>query len=858
MFANTQRQILPEHLFAVGYLNRHIIETLDINDDYKEKLKTLSYYVGCLHDIGKLDSLYQKWVQSTSGVILNCDLVYLQEGKGKFSFEKHPRHNEISIYLYHLLIDDAEVPRIFSNRSLKSSAFHSILWHHPKIIREKEFTNYGYIHKKLVKVSYFDKLASQFHQTISEINNIAKSYNPSLILEGFVDGFDDVKISDVDSLLLPSYKEYRDCDDISEVVGHVKKNAINNIVRSSLITADRIISSLTADELHNHIVNKTLHTLYGEKRSTTLLPEIKKCLDGFEKRFPNSPKNISQAKAALELSQNPDTVNVLRGPAGCGKTKSTLEVIYNLKAQWSIWACPRLDVCDGIFEELISKDYLPNSKIELITGSSRKTFENGVTTQTLPENLFTGDIIVTNIDYLVSSVITHFNVSAFTKLLTSFVVFDEFHEHVNHAGLDLFFGEMIQAKKYLNNPATLLVSATPNKVFVDEFLELDTIVKMKSYNDSDYEIALTHDNEDLLDENNPRNLTYDRNTFIISEIALDTQQSFILNQKTENGLLVHGGLRRDDKEIILAKLFKSFGVNGDKSYDIVRCTMIIQASLNISCDNMLSTLSTIENFFQRLGRLDRFSLNDLINLFTLLIPTDLSKSRNGSFLQKMKTYKSSMAWLTFLKTKPLNTTVTINELYDWYDEFYNTPAHYNEVAKDMLAKYNESIRLVNKKVLDPRTKSKNVIEDDVLRIQRNSLRGDSVFTGQAVRNIGNGLPEFPDEYIEHDDITLTKQTDLVKGHGKSERNLLSFASEKQHRLLDWLDNVKDKPYQDVHMIYGAKSSEYPIYLSFTPKDLGKINAQQHLYAQHYVIGKNQPIGTMCNFDLIDLIDRDKK
>ena len=49
------------------------------------------------------------------------------------------------------------------------------------------------------------------------------------------------------------YKKYKIDSDISVVKKHIKENSGNNIVRSSVISADRVISSLSREEVKNCI-----------------------------------------------------------------------------------------------------------------------------------------------------------------------------------------------------------------------------------------------------------------------------------------------------------------------------------------------------------------------------------------------------------------------------------------------------------------------------------------------------------------------------------------------------------------------------------------------------------------------------
>lgn len=95
-YANTQLQPLAEHSFAIGYLAQHLFKKVVDNDEY-ENLSKVAFLAGCLHDIGKLDPLFQEWVKKGKQKDTEEDGQHIDV---RFTFEKHPRHNEISLMLF--------------------------------------------------------------------------------------------------------------------------------------------------------------------------------------------------------------------------------------------------------------------------------------------------------------------------------------------------------------------------------------------------------------------------------------------------------------------------------------------------------------------------------------------------------------------------------------------------------------------------------------------------------------------------------------------------------------------------------------------------------------------------------------
>lgn len=135
------------------------------------------------------------------------------------------------------------------------------------------------------------------------------------------------------------------------------------------------------------------------------------------------------------------------------------------------------------------------------------------------------------------------------------------------AGFNILFAELIKCKKLQQSedslPNTLLVSATPNYYFVNNFLKLDEIIGIDSFNDKPYNIDFIDFDESIEDQSNPLyNKEQQENTFVISNTAITAQKSFIDNQSTENSILTHSKFTPKDRTNIFEKVFSSFKENG--------------------------------------------------------------------------------------------------------------------------------------------------------------------------------------------------------------------------------------------------------------------------------------------------------
>lgn len=838
-YANTQKQSLTRHSFAIGVVAKELLSNLLPANRIKEC--EAAFVAGCMHDAGKLTPSHQDWVIAPSAASEN----------DAFSFEKYARHNEVSSLLFHVFEKKSHTKL---NNACKDAIKHAIYWHHPKPNRQnyEDFKTFGGIYKKLpnsLKQQSFDDLGNNFVDFVTELADMYCDYYSTndCILSHIFNKHPD--LNNLNYSIPPAYKLSSTEQTLADYNEHINSNAFNDRVRSALITADRIISKLSPEELNLRIINKTLESL--AKNELQLTSNLTADIESHLETFSDLKRAARQRETAQKLAANTECP-VLSGPAGCGKTFISLEWARLKNAQKIFWICPRVQVCQGIFKDLIEHPYL---NVEIYTGEFKLT--NDWNNPTAEKDYCSANIVITTIDQIFSAILSHTNTDLLISMMNSHVVFDEFHEYINMPAFNILFAELVKCKTVQHTGTLLLVSATPHYYYLSELFQLKEhdVIKIESFNNSRYTI-----NFNPIDEASDVNLLYSAqesgNTIVISNTAMTAQRSFSKNHNVENSILLHSKYKKSDKKDLFEKVYNSFKANGTREYNVLRAGPIVQAALNITCDYMISEMTAAEPFLQRLGRLDRFGQNTTINVYDITLPQSIQDGKcigsSAKFLNEQNLLQSTIAWYRFLKDKDLS-NVSITDMYNLYEEFHNSDLGKTAMEVDLLAAMKDSARLISNRVTDPYVIHKSKTKKSAGKITKNSLRGDSRYVQMAVCDIENiNAIDIKDEYaynIVDDDIdNLTISIDEITGYGESSKNLVSFMASKHHQIF----TDKKKPYKDEFLLHNARDPLEPVFVSYTKTDLSNANMVSHDYAIYYAVCDKQPIGAICITKLLSL------
>ncbi len=760
MFANSKKQELAKHSVAVANLAVKLFDNLDFSKssqlkrtfDNVEALRESIFFAGLFHDIGKVDSNFQGFI---AGKKVNdveepsTDGVHFLENKenDKFSFNNYPRHNELSWAMASKLGGD------------KGTALYAIYFHHAKVKRAFDWSDNQMLEIAFPNSNELENICNTFFDEVLKCSNCFPNYIDSvnkwknnIHLLSTTDNKRSVPNFLFDDVSVPSYKG-------DKILEKDFIEASRLLIRSLVVSADRLISSLSVKELNEAIEDNYFdHLLNFSSGNNNLENAVSLMLEKFSVLNETNPlgreRDKAQAETAKNLADKKGTATLF-GPAGCGKTKMFLEWYKNkvtsnpndLNKKLYIIA-PRKMICSSLFDELC-KDYVPTAKIEILTGDTKRYYagdekpsvniEDMADTSTLQS-----DIVITTIDQLVSVMLSHKNIDLLYEFLNSYVVFDEYHEFFNISGIVLLFKIFIKLRNFKNNSKTLLVSATPNYYFLEDVLGVkvsSSVCYIDTFNKQQYDFVLSQYIVDTTQKNQlSSSILYEKQpegTIVVFNTAKEAQTTTLV-VNDEDVVCFHSKFTGEDKAEIYKVIKSNWSKKDPACQKVLRAGPIVQASLNISTMNLITQLCPAENNLQRFGRGNRFASNVAVGKLVLVAS---SKSLNGestgnaeaSFLDRIAQKNQTFAWIDFLKNRYFlndvtEVRVTLTDLYDAYKEFHSMESTKEAYKTDFQKIIEDSFKIFSRNDFTPiqywkpaKKKSK------AQKMSSKSIRGSSVF-----------------------------------------------------------------------------------------------------------------------------------
>lgn len=592
---------LTNHTLLVCKYANDMCDIAGINDN-KRKNVLIS---ALLHDIGKAVSNYQNYFNhtatSTAGI---------------------PRHH---------LIGWAVLKKYC--KQIDENILHSIYWHHSET--EKSFMVKAYnsdtdILKDIPKTDIDAVL--EYAKYILKIEQFEIDFN----LEG-----NDEKIP-------PNF-----------YINAVDVNQLSIFNRSLLVTADRLASSSTPDEVSELLIN-------NNKRKDLLKALMEKPLWRM-----NKPDTYEDNRYYEQLKTIDDIINnkttVYKAPAGYGKT--LIGLLWAAKSNKKLlWIVPRNIVAVNIYDSILKemKAFGLNISIELYTAKERKL----CTDMTVPD--FQSDIVVTNIDnFMYATTDNSFGHRSFS-VFSHDIVFDEYHELVTYDALFYGFINTMKIRHKISDCRTLLLSATPTNVHELWDPLSSRIPNTVVYPNLKQHLPAQHNDKfgvsffegDIDEVVNKINLTYKENDLVICNSIVNSQKIY---HDTSASILLHSKFEDEDYENKRGLIISRYSKNPQILNNFKTCsTRILESSLDVSFQNLFKITHSPESDIQACGRCNRHGgfLDPKIMFIRL-------KDKSNDTAIKLNYNKElSDNWFEHLK-KSLEDRpqVTINELYVIYNEF---------------------------------------------------------------------------------------------------------------------------------------------------------------------------------------------
>lgn len=536
MIANSHRQDLKEHLLAVALVSIFYVRKYFM--DVPEHMMENLAAAAILHDIGKASSKFQKWVNDPS------DTEDEEVGKNR-NF-----HNEDS----YLVV----------SRKLEKDPSGIIGWlvlhhHAPRKTDGKIKDAY----------SLGKGLSRKDEASISSLmDEMATVLNKELGIS--------LKMSD-----LSEDKE------VPSLVKYLKSNkkelaSIVKILQTCLVTADRKVSEMSSEELTAWLATRDTSVFDLDLHTNTfpVLPEV-------------SNRDTDQETIASKASSS--AISVVNAPPGWGKTRASLRWLSHVSNNGPIfYVTPRNSVAESLYGDILEelRSLGISKKVQLfLTGEVQKSSCD------FPQ--YAPDIIVTNIDSVLSPFISHGKIPKLIQIFKCPMVLDEFHEFASGSAMFCQIGTLIAARKRANSP-TMLMSATPIQPMVESWILNDDVLNFSvdcPVYDNDISVLLSEDMDESIKH-------LGGSGCIIHNTVGNTQNSAL----DLRGEIIHGFYDPKDKSDKLGRVIGKWGKSNYKNAvdEILNASGIVQASLNISFSSMLDSVASPETTIQRAGRLGRF------------------------------------------------------------------------------------------------------------------------------------------------------------------------------------------------------------------------------------------------------------
>ena len=573
---------------------------------------------------------------------------------------------------------------------------------------------------------------------------------------------------------------------------------ILQLLRSIVITADRISSNLVSlDGIDDTLINP-----YFESKSKVNIGKS---------RFEGTDRFSEQ----MDIVNSIHGTTILKAPAGFGKTIVGLS--WALKhGKKIIWVAPRNTIAESLYGSINNE--LENLNITtsvqlVLTNEIQKTNDDTL-------GMYDAQIIITNIDSFLAPSFKNDSMDNSALLFGATLVFDEFHELVSDAPLmSLFVNVMRIRHRLLKDSNTLLLSATPIKC--EQLWDSLTNKTLVLPNNENHYKAIHSEKYSINVVNEKPKISANTNSLVIMNTIKSAQNEKIIG---DYRLLLHSDFTDEKRESNLNELslnYCKYSETNDNKPNVIG-THIIQASLDVSFNNLYENVLSPESTIQRIGRCNRFgNYKDVSNVTIVkaLISNDNNNLIKGENAIKNILYSRNLsdAWFDFIKHYNRK-ELTLDELYVIYNDFSTKMS--KEIGGYVRGCFdNSSKNLSNIYPIKFSLKSKK----DHLTAGSNKLRsvnGEIFFIIEHKERKGEWIGPFTKEILTDIDILFREDSNVLNRMLKTMKNLRD-SNDDRFQFNDIIDN-KYITIDGIRRLAKKSNTPYIVYDRVYDEELGII------------------------------------
>ena len=440
-----------------------------------------------------------------------------------------------------------------------------------------------------------------------------------------------------------------------------EQNSLFTIIRSILIYADRMVSGHFNDTdkfiVYDNDFMKSV--LDSSVLTNNKLEDNVNTLKDENGNFVYNQERLKNQNMLLD-EINSSNNYIVGASAGYGKTLVGIRWAINSNNK-TLWVVPRNVIARGTYISVINEITKMGYKDKLSVGLLLSGYyEEG------NEN---SDIIVTNIDNFLASMVKNGEAHHLINLLNSNIIFDEYHEFLSDAPLFSAFIGIVYTRTHFTNARTILLSATPlrfDKMFWNDGMEYVRFINPAPFN-GEMGVNISFEKYASVREVNCET----KDAFVICNTVNQSQQCFESNG-SDDKILIHSRFAKDDRNNIEDKIYKCHDKNSSvENRNTVVGTNIIGVGLDVSAKSIYDFVISPENTIQRgCGRGGRFAekeYNNEINYHVCILSDDIATKRLTSSMFDSGLHTK---WIDLLRMYD-GKRVTKNELYKLYYQFYN-------------------------------------------------------------------------------------------------------------------------------------------------------------------------------------------